>query len=138
VRPLLLLAAALLLAGHAPGAHADTMYKCVDAKGKIAYSNLPCPGLAKAAREFEVAAPESAEDSAARLGAERARLRKEEAAFKLRHARRNAALDDRLRQGEIARRRQEQADLNAMRRQQAQEMQQRGEAGPRKAIEARH
>jgi hypothetical protein len=74
VRPLLLLAAALLLAGHAPGAHADTMYKCVDAKGKIAYSNLPCPGLAKAAREFEVAAPESAEDSAARLGAERARL----------------------------------------------------------------
>jgi hypothetical protein len=136
MRPFLLFAAALLLAGQAPGARADTMYKCVDAKGKIAYSNLACPGLAKAAREFEVAAPESAEDSAVRLGAERARLRKEEAAFKKRQAGRNAVLDDKLRQSEIVRRRQEQADLDASRRQEAQQMQQRGEAGRRKAVEA--
>lgn len=110
MRSCLLFTSALLLAGHAPGAHADTLYKCVDAKGIIAYSNLPCPGLARAARQFEVAAPESADESAARLDAERARLRKEEAAFKVRHARRNAALDDQLRQGDIARRRQAQAD----------------------------
>ena len=121
MRPFLLFVAALLLAGQAPGARAGTMYKCVDAKGKIAYSDLPCTGQAKAAREFNIPAPESAAESEARLDAERARLRNEEAAFKVRHARRNAALDDELRQGEVARRRQERADINAIRSQQSQQ-----------------
>lgn len=137
MRPCLLFASALLLALHAPGARADTMYKCVDAKGKIAYSNLPCPSQAKLAREFDVPAPEAEQDSAARLGAERARLRTEEAAFSKRHARRNAAIDAKLRQGEIARRRQEQAEINAIRRQQTQEKQARDEVGRRKASACR-
>lgn len=121
MRPFLFFAAALLLAGQAHGARADTMYKCVDGKGKIAYSDLPCPGQAKVAREFDVPAPEAPEESAARLGAERARLRQEDAAFRMRHAQRSAALDAKLRQGEIARRQQEQAEINAIRRQEAQE-----------------
>ena len=77
--PALIVAA--LLAGLAPGAHADTMYKCVSPDGKIAYVNQPCAGQAKAAKQFTVAANEPDEARDARLKAERASLQAADAKF---------------------------------------------------------
>ena len=56
-----------------PAAHADTMYKCVDARGKIAYSDLPCPRETKMAGEFAAPAPEKENDGAARRALQTAR-----------------------------------------------------------------
>ena len=42
LRPLWLLSVALIFA--APAAHADVVYKCVDANGKVTYSQNPCYG----------------------------------------------------------------------------------------------
>lgn len=99
VRPLLLFSLSLLLAGQAPPAQADTMYKCVGANGKVAYSDMPCPGQAKAAREFDVPAPETEEESRERLAMEKERLRAADAAFRQRHYSRQQALDARIRRG---------------------------------------
>lgn len=54
MRPLSLLAATLL-AIHAPTALAATLYKCVDASGKIAYVNQPCEGTRSTAKTIDVA-----------------------------------------------------------------------------------
>jgi hypothetical protein len=93
-------AAALLLAGHSPHAFANTMSKCVDANGKISYSDQPCPGEAKLAREFTIAAPEQNADRDALKLVEKARLRAAESAFRERHASRDQELDATLRHGE--------------------------------------
>lgn len=54
MRPLTLLAAATLLAAQAPTALAATLYKCVDAAGKIAYINQPCDGARNTAKTIDV------------------------------------------------------------------------------------
>lgn len=95
MRPVLILSAALLLAGQAPGALADTMVKCVGGDGKVAYSNQACPGQMSVARQFTIPPSETAEQSAARLAADSARLRHSDAQFKQRHARRTRELDAR-------------------------------------------
>ena len=46
----------MLLGACAAPAHADTMYKCVDGAGKIAYTNAPCQGKSQA-KAFSVADP---------------------------------------------------------------------------------
>jgi hypothetical protein len=53
MRPLSLLAATLL-AIHAPTALAATLYKCVDANGKIAYVAQPCEGTRSTAKTIDV------------------------------------------------------------------------------------
>ncbi|MES2018628.1 MAG: DUF4124 domain-containing protein [Pseudomonadota bacterium] len=89
MRPLLFFAALLL----AMPALADTMYKCVDAQGKIAFADTPCPGSTKAATQYALAPPESREQSAARAAAEQQRLRAADAAFGVRHAQRAKEFD---------------------------------------------
>jgi hypothetical protein len=86
MHPLLSFAIAAVLAAQAPCALADTMYKCVASNGKVAYSSLPCEGQAREARQFEVPAPESDEDSRARLKLESARLRVADQQFRRRQA----------------------------------------------------
>ena len=63
MRPILLIAALLTLAVPAPSALADSMYKCVGAEGKIAYSTQPCEGKARMARQFSVPPPEQDGDT---------------------------------------------------------------------------
>lgn len=102
MRPSLLFSSALLLAAAAAPALAQTMYKCVGAGGKVAYSDLPCPAQAKVAREFAVPPPETQEQSAARLAQEKARLRRSDAEFRERHLERQRSLDSgmgRIREG---------------------------------------
>jgi hypothetical protein len=89
VRSFLFFAALLL----ATPALANTMYKCVDAQGKVSFSDTPCPGAMKAAKQFEIAAPESNEESAARRAAEKQRLRAADEAFRVRHAQRAREFD---------------------------------------------
>lgn len=55
MRPLLLCALAVGLST-AGGAHAQTMFKCVGADGKTAYSDQPCSGKIKAKKELDVRA----------------------------------------------------------------------------------
>jgi hypothetical protein len=90
VRHYLLLSFALLLT--AP-AQAQTMYKCVGANGKIVYSDLPCPHQAKMAKEFDVPAPETQEQSEARLAKDKERRRRADLDFQERHASRQRSLD---------------------------------------------
>ena len=80
---------AALLGALAPGALADTLYKCVSPDGKIAFVNQPCAGQAKAARQFSVMANESDNARDARLKAERASLRAADAKFQQRMAERD-------------------------------------------------
>ena len=75
MRPSLFFAAALVLAAQTASAATGTMFKCVDARGKTAYTGLPCPAEAKAARQFAVPAPESAEASTARVLQEKEKRR---------------------------------------------------------------
>jgi ATPase subunit of ABC transporter with duplicated ATPase domains len=55
MRPLSFLATAVLLACHSPATLAATMYKCVDASGKVAYVSQPCDGARNTAKTFDVA-----------------------------------------------------------------------------------
>jgi hypothetical protein len=66
-----ILLTSLMLFGAAGLAHADTMYKCVDSAGKVAYTSVPCHGKASEAKAFSVAAPL---DNAALAEAEKKRL----------------------------------------------------------------
>ena len=61
----------LLLGACAGQARADTMYKCVDGSGKVAYTSMPCHGKVSQAKAFSVAAPL---DDAALAQAETKRL----------------------------------------------------------------
>lgn len=90
MRTLLLAAFAAGLTAVVPCTLADTMYKCVDANGKVAYSSMPCDGKAREARQFAVPPPEAEQDSSARLKAERNKLRVSEWQFRQRQAQRNA------------------------------------------------
>lgn len=94
----LLLAAALLVLP-APWAQAGSMYKCADAKGRIAFSDTPCPGDMQVKAQYEVADPETPEQSAARLAADSQRLRAADRAFRARHAQRSRELDYQLQLG---------------------------------------
>ncbi|HEY0060868.1 MAG TPA: DUF4124 domain-containing protein [Telluria sp.] len=91
MRPLLLIAAACLLAAPVPRARADTMFKCVAADGKITFSDSACQPNTRAAKRFEVPAP--APDSARKesLQAEAERLAQANAAFNQRYAQRTKA-----------------------------------------------
>jgi hypothetical protein len=84
------LAMAAVLAASAPCALADTIYKCVQENGTVAFSSLPCAGQAKQARQLTVPAPEADDVSAARLKQESARLRTAEKYFQKRQAKRDA------------------------------------------------
>lgn len=53
---LLLLLLTVLLSLAAPGADAQTMYKCVAADGKTSYADLPCAGKVAAKKEIDVRA----------------------------------------------------------------------------------
>ena len=75
MRPSLFFSAALVLAAQTASAATGTMFKCVDARGKTSYTELPCPAEAKAVRQLAVPAPESAEASTARVAYERHRRR---------------------------------------------------------------
>lgn len=99
MRPFLLFSFSLLSAASASPARADTMYKCVGANGKIAYADMPCPPQARAAAEFAVPAPETQEQSEARLAREKERLRRADAEFRARHAARQRALDYQIGRG---------------------------------------
>lgn len=99
MRPFLLFSFSLLSAASASPARADTMYKCVGANGKIAYADMPCPPQARAAAEFAVPAPETQEQSEARLAREKERLRRANAQFRARHAARQRALDYQIGRG---------------------------------------
>lgn len=79
------LLAAMLGAWLSP-ALADTIYKCVQADGKVAFSSLPCQGQARQARQLAVPAPEADAVSAARLARERDKLRAAERRFRKRNA----------------------------------------------------
>jgi hypothetical protein len=81
---------AAALAAAAPCALADTIYKCVEAGGKVAFSSLPCAGQATQAKQLSVPAPEADEVSAARLYQERARLRMADHHFRMRQGMRDA------------------------------------------------
>jgi hypothetical protein len=81
---------AAALAAAAPCALADTIYKCVDAGGKVAFSSLPCAGQAKQAKQLSVPAPEADDVSAARLNQERERLRMADRYFRMRQGMREA------------------------------------------------
>jgi hypothetical protein len=52
MRPLLLLALTFVFSG----AHAQTMFKCVDGNGKTSYSDQPCAGKVAAKKEIDVRA----------------------------------------------------------------------------------
>lgn len=73
------------LAALTASARADTIYKCVQADGKIAFSSLPCAGKSREARQLAVPPPEADDVSAARLTQERARLAAAERQFRQRH-----------------------------------------------------
>ena len=72
-------------------ARADTIYKCVQADGKVAFSSLPCAGQSREARQLAVPPPEADNVSAARLTKERARLAAAERQFRQRHQSRDAS-----------------------------------------------
>jgi hypothetical protein len=74
----------------APCARADTIYKCVQADGKVAFSSLPCAGKAKQARQLSVPPPEADEVSVARLRQERDRLFESERKFRFRQLERDS------------------------------------------------
>jgi hypothetical protein len=78
------LLAAMLGAWLSP-ALADTLYKCVQADGKVAFSSLPCQGQARQAGQLDVPAPEADAVSAARLARERDKLRAAEQRFRKRN-----------------------------------------------------
>lgn len=86
------IAVAALLAGAAPQARSDTMYKCIAANGKVAYASQPCGGQAREARQFAVPPPESLEAASARLKGESERLRAADKQFRQRQADSNAEL----------------------------------------------
>lgn len=73
------------MAALGPSAHADTIYKCVQPDGKVAFSSLPCAGKSREARQLAVPPPEADDVSAARLQQERARLAAAERRFRQRH-----------------------------------------------------
>jgi hypothetical protein len=79
-----------VLAAAAPCAPADTIYKCVQENGKVAFSSQPCARAEKEARQLTVPAPEADDVSAARLKQESARLRSADKYFQKRQARRDA------------------------------------------------
>jgi type IV secretory pathway VirB10-like protein len=101
---LFLSAASLMLAAHAPCALADTIYKCLGAGGKVAFSSLPCDGAAKETGQLAVPPPEPADASAARLKRERERLRTADQQFQRRRADRDADDDDARRRASYAQR----------------------------------
>lgn len=87
------IALAAALAATASGALADTIYKCVQSDGKVAFSSLPCAGKAKQARQLTVPPPEADDVSAARLKQERAQLAVADKQFRQRHAMRGRGGD---------------------------------------------
>lgn len=84
------IALAVVLATLIQGARADTIYKCVQADGKVAFSSLPCAGKAKEARQLSVPPPEADDVSAARLQQERAKLAAADRQFRQRQGARDA------------------------------------------------
>ena len=81
---------ALLLAAGV-SAKAETLYKSTDSSGRVSYSEQPLPGAAKVERVLvEPLDPESA----ARIDAEREKLRKQAEEFQQRERRRELALDN--------------------------------------------
>lgn len=74
----------------AASVQADTIYKCVQADGMVAFSSLPCAGKARETRQLAVPAPEADDVSAARLAKERARLAAAERQFRQRQQSRDA------------------------------------------------
>ena len=99
VRPLPAFSLTLLLAAAAAPSQAQTMFKCVDAGGKIVYSDMPCPDKAKVAKEFAVPPPETQEQSQARLAKDKEKRRRADAAFRERHYDRQRALDNQVMRG---------------------------------------
>ncbi len=90
---------ALLLAAAATPSHAQTMFKCVGAGGKIVYSDMPCPDTAKVAKEFAVPPPETQEQSQLRVARDKERRRRADAEFRRRHNERQSELDSRVMRG---------------------------------------
>ncbi len=86
----LCIAALAVLAAQAPGALADTIYKCVGGDSKVGFSSRPCEGHARQARQLDVPPPEPDDVSAERLKREREQLRLADKNFKRRQAERNA------------------------------------------------
>lgn len=102
MRPLLSLVPPLLLALLAPAANGQAIYKCLARTGKVTFSDQPCAGEHKLAREIAVIAPMPDAVASARQAAEQERLNKANAAFRVRHARRQYGLDADLRQSDAA------------------------------------
>lgn len=95
MRPLLVLAVSLLLAGPSPAALAAAMYKCVSPDGKISYSVHECAGNQTQAKELKVAEPDTPEERDRAL-ANMQKLREANSAFQHRQqARNNAEQDER-------------------------------------------
>lgn len=84
------IALAVVLATFAGSALGDTIYKCLQADGRIAFSSLPCAGSAKETRQLAVPPPEADDVSAARRQQERARLAAAERQFSQRQRVREA------------------------------------------------
>ena len=121
MKHLLAITVAAVLAAQAPWAVAETMYKCVAANGKVAYSSVPCEGQAREAKQFAVPPPEPEAAAIARHQRERIRLRVADAQFRQRQGARDAGY---ARQAPRARsaaslKQQAQQDLQAAERAQA-------------------
>jgi hypothetical protein len=82
MRPLLILTLAFAISG----AHAQTMFKCVDANGKTSYSDQPCSGKVVAKKEIDVRANLDVVEREARRKAEIAENKRLDEMYKKRDA----------------------------------------------------
>ena len=99
MRPILIFSVGMLLAAQAASAEDGTMFKCVDARGHTAYTELPCPAEATASRQLAVLAPENAQASTARVAQEKHKRRMASDSMRRQMDARSEELDARTQDG---------------------------------------
>lgn len=114
------LATAILVATTtvAGSAHADTMFKCTDASGKVTFSDQPCAGTGKGST-LSVRAPQSESQIAEKAEADAERLKRANEQFKVRAAERERRYADQEQQAAQARAARERGAIEARIRQEA-------------------